>query len=77
MSLKLTKHIVTVIKEANKLKKIDVNNTPDKSFSTRFLRPFFHIILTLLALYILEKGFSEKFIDFITYLLKYLTLDLT
>ncbi|QBA22300.1 hypothetical protein EU348_14285 [Chryseobacterium indologenes] len=66
MSLKLTKHIVTVIKEANKLKKIDVNNTPDKSFLTRFLIPSFHIVLTLLALYILEKGFSEKFIDFIT-----------
>jgi hypothetical protein len=66
MSLKLTKHIITVIKEANKLKNIDVNNTTDKSFFTRFLRPFLHIVLTLLALYILEKGFSEKFIEFIT-----------
>jgi len=66
MSLKLTKHIATVIKEANKLKKIDANNTPDKSFLSRFLRPFFHVVLTLIALYILEKGFSEKFIDFIT-----------
>lgn len=66
MSLKLTKHIATVVKEANKLKNIDVNNTLDKSFFNRFLRPFFHIALTLLALYILEKGFSEKFIEFIT-----------
>ncbi|KQM45841.1 hypothetical protein [Chryseobacterium sp. Leaf201] len=66
MSLKLTKHIITVIKEANKLKNVDVNNSTDKSFFTRYLRPFFHIGLTLLALYILEKGFSEKFIEFIT-----------
>lgn len=66
MSLKLTKHIIKLVKEANKLERIDVNNKIDNSFFSVYLRYVFHILLTLFLLCVLNNGFSEKFIDLIS-----------
>lgn len=72
MSQELKKYLRILIKESNRFERTDINNKVDESFRAKYGLKIFFTIFTLIIIYLLEKGFSNEFISFVSSVLSIL-----
>lgn len=72
MSLKLTKYLVELRKEANRLKRTDINNKVDDTFYAKYFKMIIFLIICGISIIILNKGYNKEFLGYISSILSIL-----
>lgn len=72
MSLKLTKYLIELRTEANRLKRTDINNNVDDTFYAKHLKNLVFLIICTISIILLNKGFNKDFIAYISSILSIL-----
>jgi hypothetical protein len=72
MSLKLSKYLKLLRKEASRLERTDINNDVDESLAAKYLIKIIFMIISGILVYWLSTGFSELFISFVSSVLSIL-----
>ena len=72
MSLKLTKYLVELRKEANRLKRTDINNKVDDTFYAKYFKIIIFLIICGISIIILNKGYNKEFLGYISSILSIL-----
>lgn len=72
MSLKLTKYLSILRKQASRFERTDINNKVDESFSAKYLVKLVFSIISVVFVYLLKDGFSDSFISYVSSVLSIL-----
>jgi|SRR5699024_2621804 len=72
MSLRLSKYLKILRKEASRFERTDINNNVDESFSAKYSVKITFTVISMGLVLLLKNGFSESFVSYVSSVLSIL-----
>lgn len=72
MSLKLSRYLKILRREASRFERTDINNKVDESFSAKYLVKIIFSVISVVLIWLLKDGFSDSFVSYVSSVLSIL-----